>query len=200
MTARSGGGNRRRFSSVLASLAAVIAPLVAVLAVPQAAGAASGAPLEITSTSLPPGVINTPYSFQFQASGGTAPYTWSAESLPIDFSISTSGLLTGNSPFPTQNRVWIFVQDSTGQITGGPFGIFTVSSGYPQLDPTLFAIAGLFDPLPSATSSDGLTNLLEGLITNNLVAGSLCNAENLVYTLELAVGDSGPPPLCDYFP
>ena len=38
--------------------------------------------LTITTTSLPQGTPNTPYSFQPQVSGGTAPFTWSFSRLP----------------------------------------------------------------------------------------------------------------------
>jgi hypothetical protein len=41
--------------------------------------AASGGPLTITRASLPNGIVGVPYSFTMAASGGTSPYTWSAE-------------------------------------------------------------------------------------------------------------------------
>jgi hypothetical protein len=52
------------------------------------------APLVVGTTSLPSGTVNTLYSEPLQASGGTAPYTWtvtSGSSLPSWLSISGSG-------------------------------------------------------------------------------------------------------------
>ena len=50
-------------------------------------------PLTITTTSLPPGVPGVGYNFLFVATGGTPPYTWSA-----------NGLLLRSSLFPQQDR------------------------------------------------------------------------------------------------
>jgi Putative Ig domain len=55
--------------------------------------------LTITTTSpLPSGAVGTPYSVQFAATGGTAPYTWSVASgsaLPAGLTLTASGLLSG---------------------------------------------------------------------------------------------------------
>jgi Putative Ig domain len=55
--------------------------------------------LTITTTSpLPSGVVGTPYSVQFAATGGTSPYTWSLASgttPPAGLALSSSGLLSG---------------------------------------------------------------------------------------------------------
>src|SRR5205814_5351459 len=55
-------------------------------------------PLSITTTSpLPTGTQNSPYSYQFTSSGGIAPIAWSVTvgSLPAGLTLSTSGLLSG---------------------------------------------------------------------------------------------------------
>jgi hypothetical protein len=55
--------------------------------------------LTITSTSpLPPGVINVPYSNTLQATGGTSPYNWTLDigsSLPAGLTLSPAGLISG---------------------------------------------------------------------------------------------------------
>lgn len=55
----------------------------------------------IQSTILPSGILNTAYSFQLYAAGGTPPYTWSVSSgsLPAGLTVASSGLITGT---PTQ--------------------------------------------------------------------------------------------------
>src|SRR5262249_35698878 len=58
-------------------------------------------PPTLTITSAPPapnGLVGTNYSFNFAASGGVAPYSWSVSSgnLPPGLSMSPGGALTGN--------------------------------------------------------------------------------------------------------
>lgn len=51
-------------------------------------------PLAITSTSpLPAGTENSPYSHAFQATGGVGPYTWTAASLPTGWTLDAAGVL-----------------------------------------------------------------------------------------------------------
>jgi alpha-tubulin suppressor-like RCC1 family protein len=55
----------------------------------------------ITTTTLPPGTVGQPYSFQLQATGGTPPYTWNKYPpkgqgvLPLGLHLSKSGLISG---------------------------------------------------------------------------------------------------------
>ncbi len=58
------------------------------------------APLTITTTSLTSGTINSSYSQTVTATGGQAPYTWSASGLPMGLAIgASSGSIAGT---PTQ--------------------------------------------------------------------------------------------------
>jgi YVTN family beta-propeller protein len=58
-------------------------------------------PLQITTTSLPAASVGQRYSFQLQATGGTAPYSWNkyrpkgSGALPHGLSLSRSGLISG---------------------------------------------------------------------------------------------------------
>lgn len=57
--------------------------------------------ITVSPSSLPTGTINTSYSQQLSASGGTSPYTYSTSSpLPAGVTLSSSGLLSGT---PTQS-------------------------------------------------------------------------------------------------
>jgi len=54
--------------------------------------------LEVTSTSLPPGVGGASYVAQLSAAGGTAPYTWSLtdpSQLPAGLALAPDGSITG---------------------------------------------------------------------------------------------------------
>jgi hypothetical protein len=55
-------------------------------------------PLQITTTSLPDGIVGQPYSFALQATGGNPPYTWwfaKGGDLPRGLHFSTAGVLSG---------------------------------------------------------------------------------------------------------
>lgn len=108
-------------------------------------------PLQITTTSLPEASINKSYSATLQATGGTPPYSWEASGLPSGFTMSQDGTISGSSVVPSQTTVTVTVTDSgfyenepilysdEQQQTSMQF-TFTVSSGVPQLDPTLFEL------------------------------------------------------------
>jgi uncharacterized repeat protein (TIGR01451 family) len=72
-------------------------------------------PLRITTNTLPPGLVNQPYSQQMEYSGGVGIVTWSVNgALPQGFTLSASGELSGQSSSPLS--VWISVRavDETG--------------------------------------------------------------------------------------
>lgn len=61
-------------------------------------GGSGTAALQVTTTSLPNGTVNTPYSYMLVPSGGTAPYTWSQTSggaMPPGLTFSSGGAFTG---------------------------------------------------------------------------------------------------------
>ena len=73
---------------------------------------ASGAPLKITTTSLPNGMQTTPYAQTVTASGGATPYAWSATGLPTGLSINpTTGQIHGT---PTVDGTFTPVIKVTG--------------------------------------------------------------------------------------
>jgi Putative Ig domain len=72
--------------------------------------------LSITTTSpLPNGTGGTPYSLQFQASGGTAPYSWAlatGSTLPAGLTLSSTGLLSGTPTTQGATNFSVTVTDS----------------------------------------------------------------------------------------
>ena len=77
------------------------------LAIPagSSGGGGGNAPTITTSSPLPNGKLGEAYDAAFSASGGTAPYTWSAASgsLPSGLHLSTAGVLNGK---PTKGGVF----------------------------------------------------------------------------------------------
>ena len=74
--------------------------------------------LEITTTQLPAGTVNVPYSATLGASGGTLPYAWSvvpgSGTLPIGLSLDgASGLISGTPTVAGASNFTVQVQDSS---------------------------------------------------------------------------------------
>ncbi len=79
--------------------------------------------LQITSAYPPNGIVGSNYNDQLSATGGTAPYTWSASGLPNGVSISTSGLLYGTPQFSGSYNVTVTVYDSKSQQASTVFSL-----------------------------------------------------------------------------
>ena len=79
--------------------------------------AAAAQPPTVTTTSLPSGTVGTAYSTTLQASGGTAPYTWSISSgsLPAGLSlVASTGVISGTPTAVGQSSFTVQVSDSVG--------------------------------------------------------------------------------------
>jgi hypothetical protein len=73
-------------------------------------------PLQIITSALATGVINEPYSDQFDATGGVMPYSWSisAGALPPGLTVATNGQITGT---PTAMGTFNFTAQVTDSST-----------------------------------------------------------------------------------
>jgi hypothetical protein len=85
-----------------------------IVMVPGAGNASSGStspgqptsqPLVITTSTLAAGQAGTAYSVSLTATGGTAPYVWSATSLPSGLTLSSAGVISGT---PTASGTFNF--------------------------------------------------------------------------------------------
>ncbi len=85
----------------------------------------TGAPVTITTTTLPNGVSGVAYTATIAAAGGTAPYTFAVNggSLPAGLTLAQNGLLTGT---PTLNGPYTFqvrVTDAIGGVATATFAV-----------------------------------------------------------------------------
>ena len=72
--------------------------------------------LTITTTSLPSGTVNVPYSATFLSSGGTPPVTWflgTGTALPPGLSLSNSGTISGTPTMPGSSCFIAIASDSS---------------------------------------------------------------------------------------
>jgi hypothetical protein len=70
--------------------------------------------LTITTTSpLPIGAVGVPYSQMLQASGGIAPYTWTATGVPGGLTLSADGTLSGTPTAAGTQTIAVTVTDSS---------------------------------------------------------------------------------------
>lgn len=77
--------------------------------------------------------VGSAYSFQFTATGGTAPYTYSVPpgNLPDGLAMSDSGLITGTPTDTDQTTFTVTIEDATGNQCGKQFTM-TPQTGTPQ--------------------------------------------------------------------
>src|SRR5262245_39030634 len=132
---------------------------------PSSQQQAEAGPFAILTTSpLPDGTVNVPYSIALAASGGTPGYTWSVATnspqLPSGLTLSTTGVISGKptaagGPF----NLIIQVQDA-GAAQGGQQTITKTLSLTIDLAPTSLTI--LSDSLPTGTINQPYATALGG--------------------------------------
>ncbi|WP_246475021.1 IPTL-CTERM sorting domain-containing protein [Diaphorobacter ruginosibacter] len=82
------------------------------------------APLALSTTSLAPATIGTPYTQTIVATGGVAPYAWSATGLPADLTIDpATGIISGTPTAAGTSQVTVTVTDDAGQVKSAQFTI-----------------------------------------------------------------------------
>ena len=91
------------------------------------AGGTGPAPVTVANPGSKSSAVGTAVSLQLSASGGTAPYTWSATGLPTGLSISSGGLISGTPSAAGTFSVTATAKDSAAA-TGSTSFTWTVST------------------------------------------------------------------------
>jgi hypothetical protein len=75
----------------------------------------------VTNPGSQTGTVGTAVSLQLSASGGTAPYTWTATALPAGLSISSTGLISGTPTTAGSSNVTATAKDSANATGSAQF-------------------------------------------------------------------------------
>ena len=135
-------------------------PVSSLLIVTANAEVESSNPLAISTTTIDDATLATPYSFILQATGGNAPYTWSASGLPPGLTLSSSGLISG-VPSANVTGTYKFVATLTDAIGKKVQQNMTiVVGGTPTYTPLNITLSGCSSDL---TTSCALPDATSGL-------------------------------------
>jgi len=138
--------------------------------------------LAITTTQLPAGTVNVPYSATLGASGGTPPYAWSIISgtLPINLNLDgASGVISGTPTVAGASNFTVQVQDSSSPpvFATAPLGI-TINAAATTAalsGPYSFSFNGYNNGSPvfmaGSFISDGNGNITSGVLDSNSASG-----------------------------
>jgi hypothetical protein len=99
----------------------------------------------VTTTSLPAGVIGTAYSQALGASGGIAPYTWTASVLPAGLSLNAAtGVISGtpSGTFTGTLNITVTVTDSESPTKKSAAANLSITISAPTLSVTTTTLAG----------------------------------------------------------
>ena len=100
-------------------------------------------PLAISTSSLVGGVKDVAYSAPMAATGGAAPYTWSATGLPAGLTINaTTGLISGTPTAVGSSSVVVTVHDATAPAFLTASGTFTLVVTTPPISITTTSLVG----------------------------------------------------------
>src|ERR1039457_5121598 len=139
---------------------------------PFTISAPSASPLALVSnTTLPQATVGAPYSFTFQASGGTPPYKWSLSTgqPPPGLTLSSAGVLSGTATSAASYLMSLHVADSAGNALDRDIGLgvalpalqigvgslaFSYTQGATGPKPQTFVITSIGSALPIALTTD----------------------------------------------
>ncbi len=79
----------------------------------------SGGQVTVTNPGNQSSTVGTPVSLTLQATGGTAPYTWTASGLPAGLSASSGGVISGTPTTQGTSNVTVTATDSSNPAKSG---------------------------------------------------------------------------------
>jgi parallel beta-helix repeat protein len=123
-------------------------------------------PVTVTSGVLPSGVVSTPYSASFRATGGSAPYSWAitgcsgACNTGLGFNPS-SGTLFGTPANAGTTTFTVRVSDANAQVASGSFNIAIAAANQPTSTPPAALAVTSPSTLPNGVVSTAYSTSLK---------------------------------------
>jgi hypothetical protein len=154
-------------------------------------------PTITTSSPLPSGTVNAPYSQTLTATGGTTPYTWtnSIGRLPLGLSLNSAGVISGTPSVATNASFTVKVNGGDGNSSTKPFSLSIIPPPHWMLNVTLSGSSGSVNPvvglytMPLGSSTTVVATAddwyrIQSLTTNGTPVAAA--AEKKVYTHSVA--------------
>jgi hypothetical protein len=156
--------------------------------------------LNISTSSLPSGTINSAYSTALAASGGTSPYTWSVTSgsLPAGLTLSAgSGVISG-TPTATQTASFtVQVSDSASGTSIKSFSMQVNAASTPAQSVTISASVlgqtGSFSATSGVVGSTTSFSSADGRVQFNFIANTAINITGQSLTVTTEPSPPSPP-------
>jgi subtilase family serine protease len=126
------------------------------------AGGGGGTNPSVNNPGNQTSTVGTAVSLQLSASGGTAPYTWSASGLPAGLSISSSGRISGTPTTAGTSNVTVTVTDSASKTGSASFSWTVNPVGGGCTASQLFGNPGFESGSASWTASSGVIGSFSG--------------------------------------
>lgn len=123
----------------------------------------------VATSSLPPAGAGVGYSTTLVASGGTAPYSWSASGVPGGMSLSSAGVLSGTPLATGTSTITVTVTDASSPALTGTRQLTLDVTAAPAVTTSSLAAAGSSLPYSYALASSGGT----GTHTWSVASGAL---------------------------
>jgi hypothetical protein len=126
----------------------------------------SAAPVTVTSPGTQDGTVGAVIApLTLAASGGTAPYTWTASGLPSGLSLSADGVLSGTPQVAGTSTVTVSATDSAGASGSVSFSFQVAAAA------TITAIAAIQGTNTDTSPYAGQTVTTQGVVTGDYPAG-----------------------------
>ena len=149
-------------------------------------------PIAINTTPLPSGTVNTAYAATVTATGGTAPYSWSATGLPTGLTMnSATGVISGTPTVSGSSSITVNVSDASNPVLSTSANFTLVIANTPPVISTSSLADGAQGVAYSATmAATGGTGAYKWSATGLPAGLTIAQATGIISGTPTAAGTS----------